>query len=86
MVFLVILIFKYQLLKSTRREAREKDDDLWNTLNSSDGPEAYQGSWFRSLIVLKVVSLSFSGIKDFNGLRKQSLHFSQVTVFFLTFA
>lgn len=42
-LFLVILIFKHQLLESTRRrEARKKEADLWNTLNPGDGPELSQ--------------------------------------------
>lgn len=42
-LFLVILIFKYQLLESTQRtEARKKEANLWGALNPGDGPESSQ--------------------------------------------
>lgn len=88
-LFLVILIFKYQMLESTRRrEAREKEDDLWNTLNSSDGPEeAYRMSWLRSLNCFESCESQFFWNIGLRWIEEtESLHFSQVpqtTVFFL---
>lgn len=60
-VLFLVLIFKYQLLESTgRREAKKKEDNLWNTLNSNDGPEAYSMSCFGDFSFLESCESQFS--------------------------